>query len=168
MSSPSEIAYERIKMGKERNAAITKWFNKNEPQLIREARALGIKIFSGQFYSMLHTRVYRKNSKITGGGYVMPRHAIYVHKGVGRGYPIELQNGISITRSKKQEKLRDKGYNKTAIGNYLSVAMSGKKNGKARKAKPWFNPVIDKSLPELADTVQKYDADIVQQNIFID
>lgn len=167
--TPSEIAYDRIKMGKERNAAIRKWFRDNEPVLIREARALKIKVFSGQFYSFLRSRIYQRQSKIIGGGYVMPRHAIFVHKGVGRGYPIETQGGgMSITRTKKAQKLLDKGYNKTAIGHYLSIAISGKQRNGGRKPKAWFNPTIDRKLPELADTVAKYDADIAAQNIFID
>jgi hypothetical protein len=167
--TPSEIAYERIRFGKERNAAIRKWFNDNEPLLIREARALKVKVFSGQFYSYLRARIYQRQSKITGGGYVMPRHAIFVHKGVGKGYPIETQGGgMGITRTKKVQKLLDKGYNKAAIGHYLSTAISGKKKNGGRKAKPFFNPIIDRKLPELANTVQKFDADIAAANIFID
>ena len=57
------------------------------------------------------------------------RHGVFVHKGVGRGYP-----------------------------------KSGKKNieessGKGRKPVEWFNPVIDKYIPELADRIAEINAD---------
>ncbi len=160
MSKPIEV-----QLLQARNQAIRKWFNAQVTPLAMSAVHLGIKPYSGQFYSMFKTKIYQRNGKVIGGGYGMPRHAIYVHKGVGRGYPIELAGG-GITRKKAAERLTNKGYNKTAISNYLAVIMAGKHN-KKRKPKPWFNPVIDRNLPVLANEVQKHDANIISERIFI-
>lgn len=150
-----------------RNNAIRAWFATQKPLLTTEAKALGIATYSGDFYRMLKAKTYMRQQKIIGGGFGMPRHAIYVHKGVGRGYPIEVAGGQSITRTKAAQKLTDRGYNKTAIANTLAVSMAGKKN-KKRKPKGWFNPIIDRNLPVLANVVASHDADIIATNIFID
>lgn len=151
----------------ERNAVIRAWFASQKPKLATEAKGLGINTYSGDFYKMLRAKTYVRQGKVIGGGFGMPRHAIYVHKGVGRGYPIEVAGGQSITRTKAAQKLRDRGYNKSAIASTLAVSMAGKKN-KKRKPKGWFNPIIDRNLPVLADQVARHDADIIATNIFID
>lgn len=162
MSKPSYA-----EMYKERNAVIRRWFNQQMIPLGQNAVYLGIKPYTGAFYNTIKPKVYQRDFKVIGGGFGMPRHAIYVHKGVGRGYPIEVVGGPSITRTKAAQKLRDRGYNKSAIANTLAVSMAGKK-AKKRKPKPWFNPIIDRSLPVLADQVARHDADIIANNIFID
>jgi hypothetical protein len=48
----------------------------------------------------------------------------------------------------------------------ISRAQSSGGLGK-RKAKPWFNPVLDKAVPDLADRLQKHAADIVSDNMRI-
>jgi len=58
------------------------------------------------------------------------RHGVFVHKGVGRGYPIS--GGGKIMNS----------------------------IGKRRVAVEWFNPIIDKQAPLLADQLANINADI--------
>jgi hypothetical protein len=65
----------------------------------------------------LTVRTPKKSGIISRISYTIPRHMIYVHKGVGRGTKIDQ------------------------VGNTN------------RKAKPWFNPVIDANINKLADTV---------------
>jgi hypothetical protein len=57
------------------------------------------------------------------------RHGVFVHKGVGRGYP-----------SSGKQKIDNP-------------------SGKTRKPIEWFNPVIDKYIPELADKIAEINAD---------
>jgi len=59
------------------------------------------------------------------------RHGVFVHKGVSRGYPI--RGGGSIKNP----------------------------SGKSRVAIEWFNPVLDKDFPELANRIAEINADAV-------
>jgi hypothetical protein len=61
-------------------------------------------------------------------GFSFRREGIFVHKGVGRGYV--MNNGIVVKISKSQ------GFN--------------------RKPKPWFNPVIERFMPELEQIIHEY------------
>lgn len=65
----------------------------------------------------LSIRTPKRDGLIHRVSYSMPRHMIFVHKGVGRGTPI------------------------------------GKAGTTNRKAKPWFNPVIEENIDDLADIV---------------
>lgn len=65
----------------------------------------------------LAVRTPKRDGLIHRVSYSMPRHMIYVHKGVGRGTKI------------------------TEVGNTK------------REAKPWFNPVIEENIDELATIV---------------
>lgn len=61
----------------------------------------------------------------------IPKHMIYVHKGVGKGTPIE---------------------------------MAGTTN---RKAKPWFDPVVENNIEELADIVAEETGNAIVNNLLI-
>jgi hypothetical protein len=62
------------------------------------------------------------------------RHGVFVHKGVGRGYKM---NGGMVTR--------------TAKGPQTAP----------RKPDEWFNPILEKTLPELANRLAELNADAV-------
>lgn len=66
--------------------------------------------------------------------YTFERHGVFVHKGVGRGY--QMQGGM-VRR----------------------VAKS--KSTTVRLPAEWFNPVLDQSLPELANKLAVINADAV-------
>ncbi len=77
-----------------------------------------------------------KTTKKTSGmieriSYRIPRHMIFVHKGVGRGTPIE------------------------------------KAGTTKRKAKPWFNPVIERNIDQLADIVAEELGSALVNNLLI-
>lgn len=150
-----------------RNGDIIKWGKAQISPLKSEIRALGIKNYTGQMRRFLRDKYFRYNGKINGVGFAMPQHAVFVHKGVGRGYPIDASGGkaLGLTNSRKRKALEARGYNKRAIGRFLS--MSDKLGAKSRKPKPWFNPVIDRAVPVLADTVAKHNAEILEHNIYI-
>ena len=63
------------------------------------------------------------------------RHGIFVHKGVGRGWE---KRGPMVTRTAK-----------------------GKMQNGGRNIVEWFNPVIDRNAPELADRIAEVNADAV-------
>lgn len=63
------------------------------------------------------------------------RHGIFVHKGVGRGWEM---TGKLVRRTAK-----------------------GKMEGGGRNVVEWFNPVIDRHAPDLADQIAVVNADAV-------
>ena len=64
------------------------------------------------------------------------RHGVFVHKGVGNGY--KMQSGTVIRTAKKPIP-----------------------NPRPRVAAEWFNPILDQSLPELADKLADIGANAV-------
>ena len=97
-------------------------------------------------------RTHQDYGQVDGVGYSFERHGVFVHKGVGRGY---VMVGDTVVR----------GYHpKTEVKKYAN-----RKNRSAnavlfigpgiRKPVEWFNPVLDKYVPELADNVAKMNAD---------
>lgn len=104
------------------NQAIRKWGNKTHKQLLREIIRLNIKNRKNSrspksAINSISLRFRTRGGVINRIGWVMPRHMIYVHKGVGKDTPIEK---------------------------------AGTTN---RKAKEWYNPVVDQNMEELADVV---------------
>lgn len=150
-----------------RNRDVMAWGKGQISPLRKEMRSLGIRRYSGEMHRFLRDRYFRRDGRINGIGFRMPRHGVFVHKGVGRGYPIEVANAriMGGTASKTRSALDTKGYNERAIKRFMSP--TGRLLGKQRKPKPWFNPIIDRSLPKLADTVAKHNADIVAHNVYI-
>lgn len=148
----------------ERDQAITSWGRETIPQLKREMRSLGIRRYTGAMESYLKNRYYRRENRITSIGVAMPRHAVFVHKGVGRGYPM---GSSGKSKGQKALNLLSRGYNKATVARTVGRISNAEKMGKARKPKPWFNPVMDRRIPALASEVAKHDADIIATNILI-
>lgn len=67
------------------------------------------------------------------------REGVFVHKGVGRGY--EMQGG--------------------------QVVKTAKTNTFARHPKEWFNPVVERHIPELETIIEKYCDNIVVDSLRI-
>lgn len=118
------------------NAAVGKWARNTKAAAIAEGRRLGIKSEHGTLDNMRNS-YGRRNGEIIRVSFGMKRHLIYVHKGVGRGWPIVRQGGVG-------------------------AALSG-----GRKPKPFLNNIIDKRINMLADDVAKFRGDIVVDNIKI-
>jgi hypothetical protein len=89
----------------QRNIEVRNWDRENISLLRSEIDKLGIKKYSGAFLKYLKSRYYFNQFKdIRGIGYKMPRHAIYVHKGVGRGYGIKSTTTQQLGGKKRQPK----------------------------------------------------------------
>src|SRR5215212_4254521 len=112
----------------ERNAIASKWGRDTRKDIISEAKGLGVGVYSGRYYKQFRQRTYKSRGVVYAIAFNMIRHMVYVEKGVGRGYPIEVAQGRSLgqTKNKIAGTLRGKGYNKTAILMYLKNA--GKRN----------------------------------------
>lgn len=120
----------------ETNRKIRKWGNSTAAKLRSQVVSLGIKHTSKSpspraAINSISARYRERDGLINRVGYVIPRHMIYVHKGVGRGTSIEQ------------------------VGNTK------------RQAKPWFNPVIEKNIDELADIIANDLGNSIINNLFI-
>ncbi len=106
----------------------------------------------------LRANIYydRKYSKeVNRVGFSFVREGIYIHKGAGRG-----QGGVIGGRWIDR-------YGSLKSRNPESAGLQGTGN---RRPIRWFDPVIDKRLPQLADIVADYSAtmQVDATNIFID
>jgi hypothetical protein len=118
------------------NKKITAWAKSRKADLQQEMSSLGITHRKGSpsprpAQQSIKDSTRKKDGLINRIGYNIPRHMVYVHKGVGRGTPIE------------------------------------KAGTTKRKAKPWFNPVIDRHINSLADTVAEELGSALINNLFI-
>lgn len=146
----------------ERDNVARKWGKSTLSAVKSEAKSLGIRTYTGAFYRYLRDRYYKNRNNVIGAiGFAMPRHAVFVHKGVGRGYPIDAAQGNALgqSASKIKASLRARGFNQTAVNSALK--------GKRRKPKPWFNPIIDRNINQLADELANADANIIAHNLTI-
>jgi hypothetical protein len=111
------------------NLEVREWTSKSLRDLRSELTRLNVK-FSGNKNSMnkiLRTSIRNSNGMASRISFKLPQHAIFLHKGVGRGRPVSRPKG----------------------------------------AKQWFNPVIDRNIPDLADRVANGQADLIINNINI-
>ncbi|HZK97527.1 MAG TPA: hypothetical protein VFC67_25220 [Prolixibacteraceae bacterium] len=131
----------------EQNAAITQWASMVQRHLRGAAVLLthgkeGSITRPGRTERKLEDSIRTQNRKtygvITGQSFIFERHGVFVHKGVGRGY--EMQGGM-VVRIAKEDSI---------FSNNM---------GKVRVPFEWFNPVIEQSLPELADKLANINAD---------
>ena len=76
--------------------------------------------------------------------YTFERHGVFVHKGVGRGY--EMQGGMVIRTAKSEDPATREP---TWWGD----------DPRPRLPNEWFNPLLDQTLPELADKLAEINAD---------
>ena len=78
--------------------------------------------------------------------YTFERHGVFVHKGVGRGY--EMQGGMVVRTAKLEDPTTRQP---TWWGD----------DPRPRLPNEWFNPLLDQTLPELADKLAEINADAV-------
>lgn len=104
----------------------------------------------------IEPNIYKDKGEASRIGFSFAREGVYIHKGAGRG-----QGGF-----RGGSKWTDR-YGQLKKTNPLSFFKMGTGN---RKPIRWFDPVIDKNLPALADVVAEYAADmqIDATRIYID
>jgi hypothetical protein len=108
-----------------------RWFSdgKTEPMVMRgtgSKRRQELKLAAS-----IRSKTRQMYGEIDTITYTFERHGVFVHKGVGRGYPISGRGAIKNP------------------------------SGKTRVAVEWFNPVLDQNLPELANRIAEVNADAV-------
>jgi hypothetical protein len=134
---------------KEQNAVVRRWipgvnrelrssaawfrFGKTEPFI---TRGTGSKQRTeGKLVNSIKPSTKQHYGEIDTISFSFERHGIFVHKGVGRGWEM---TGKLVRRTAK-----------------------GKMQNGGRNVVEWFNPVIDRNAPELADQIALVNADAV-------
>jgi len=129
----------------EQNEAVSKWSS-----MVQRRLRLSLQQFNngknstvqrpGRSERMLRTSLNSKTKQNYGVidrvSIQFERHGVFVHKGVGNGY--KMQGGTVIRTAKKPIP-----------------------NPGPRVAVEWFNPILDQSLPELADKLADIGANAV-------
>lgn len=132
---------------REQNAVVRRWipgvnrelrssaswfqFGKTEPFIIRGTGAKQRQ--EGKLVNSIKPSTKQTYGEIDTISFSFERHGIFVHKGVGRGWEMK---GKLVTRTAK-----------------------GKMKNGGRNMVEWFNPVIDRNAPELADQIALVNAD---------
>ena len=158
LESTSRIArYERRQV-KEKlrqfNSEVKEWMG----YVIQDLKGnIALLVQKDEFLSdSLEPRIYKSKGETERVGFSFAREGIYIHRGAGRG-----QGGF-----RGGSKWTDK-YGKLKKTNPDSFYLMGTGN---RQPIRWFDPIIEKNLPKLADIVADYAADmqIDASRIFID
>ena len=134
---------------REQNAVVLRWipgvnrelrssaswfqFGKTEPFIIRGTGSKQRQ--EGKLVNSIKPSTKQTYGEIDTISFSFERHGIFVHKGVGRGWEMK---GKLVTRTAK-----------------------GKMKNGGRNVVEWFNPVIDRNAPELADQIALVNADVV-------
>jgi hypothetical protein len=108
-------------------------FGKTQPFIMRGTGAKRRQ--EGKLVNSIKPSTKQSYGEIDTISFSFERHGIFVHKGVGRGWEM---TGKLVRRTAK----------------------SKMKNG-SRNVVEWFNPVIDRNAPELADQIAIVNADAV-------
>ena len=108
-------------------------FGKTEPFIIRGTGAKQRQ--EGKLVNSIKPSTKQSYGEIDTISFSFERHGIFVHKGVGRGWKM---NGKLVTRTAK-----------------------GKMQNGGRNSVEWFNPVIDRNAPVLANQIAIVNADAV-------
>jgi len=92
-----------------------------------------------QLIRSLRLRFKKEYGEISQLKYEFSRHGVFFHKGVGRGY---IMQGSRVIRGTKK------------AGSIIQTT-----GPVLRKPKEWFNPVLAKEVPRLADEIANIQAD---------
>lgn len=108
-------------------------FGKSEPFIMRGSGSKRRQ--EGKLVNSIKPSTRQSYGEIDTISFSFERHGIFLHKGVGRGWEM---TGKVVRRTAK-----------------------GKMENGGRNAVEWFNPVIDKNVPDLADQIATVNADAV-------
>lgn len=147
----------------EYNNKITSWVGRTSTQLKRSIASLSTK-GKGELMRSLFGKTKKDFGEIESIVYSFNRYGVFFHKGVGRGY--KMVEGKVL----KQHQVASKVVKKRGLGKNPSFASGGSwyaliQNNihPPRQPKEWFNPVLDREVPKLADLVGQMKADMAAQ-----
>jgi hypothetical protein len=129
---------------KQFNTQVASWSRSTHRKIKQEVLRMVLNVGPGYEQQKVAVKKYGgEASKIT---FNFPYYMVFVHKGAGRGYG---GNKTGLFTNKKGDKSN------------TNTASMGKMGTGKRKAKPFFNPVVEAAFPNLADTIGQYHGDKV-------
>lgn len=118
-----------------------------------EQSRLGIKSISGELRNIKYKLLKKGADGIYGKiRFIFPRYGVFVHKGAGRG-----QGGA----------VGSHWLDKKGITIYTNPASRNKMNTGKRRAKEWFNPVVELFVDRLTERLKDYFISISYQRLKI-
>jgi len=150
METFSEIERYNIAQDADRLTAFNKEVEQWQDSVAQQLKA-GISLRSLRIANELKPKAYTdKYGLINRLGFSFPRHGVYIHKGAGRG-----QGGFTGSKWSYLKRINGIEIN-TSIIRHTNPTSLGKQNEGNRHAYRWFDPIIKKRLPELADICTRY------------
>lgn len=142
-----------IETTKQYNAQVAKWASEQRVALRSSLRQKVKRNIS--LSQSLKSKVYKHRNESQSVGFAFLREGIYLHKGAGRGHG-GLIGGSWIDPHGRRKTRDPRSAGKMATGN--------------RREVNWFDTVVEKKIPQLADIVADYSAtlQIDATHIFID
>lgn len=131
------------------NQKIVTWASQTTTQLKRSIGSLSMK-GKGVLMRSLFAKTKKDFGAIESIVYTFNRYGVFFHKGVGRGYT--MAGGRVIRGYRPDSKILRNRKDKTQI--------AGQGGSINRDPKEWFNPVLDREVPKLADMVGQLQADM--------
>jgi hypothetical protein len=129
------------------NSDVSKWASATKRKIKLEILRLVVSVGPGHNQQKVGVKKYAgEASRID---FNMPYYMVFVHKGAGRGYGGSKSGVFSSSTGKRKT-------------NPLSMGRMG--TGK-RRAKPFFNPIVEEQFPELHDIVAIYHGEKVMAKI---
>lgn len=146
----SEIERYSIAKNAERAIAFNKEVEKWQNSVVLQIK-VAIAPRSLRIAKELKPKAYKdKYGLINRLGFSFPRHGVYIHKGAGHS-----QGGFTGSKWSYQKRINGIMIN-TSIIRHTNPDSLGKQNEGNRHAYRWFDPIIKKRLPELADICTRY------------
>ena len=134
---------------KQYNALVDKWGFKTRMQLKNSISRLSMK-GKRELVTKLQYKTKKDFGETEAVIFSFPRHGVFFHKGVGRGYI--MMNGTVIRGQRKDKTSHGKNTEKNTMFSAVTVPLK-------RKPKDWFNPVFKTAIPQLADIIATTKAD---------
>lgn len=124
------------------NKEVRSWSNETKRKMKLRTLQLVLNIGPGHDRQTVAVKNYLgEASKIQ---FSFPYYMVFVHKGAGRGYGGKKTGLFSTPQGSKFSKRK------------TNPRSMGKMGTGKRKAKPWFNPVLEERFPQLAAIVSEY------------
>lgn len=131
------------------NGLIDRWGFKTRNMLKSSVARLSMK-GKRELVTRIQYRTKKDFGEINAVIFNFPRHGVFFHKGVGRGY---IMVAGTVVRGKRKD-TRDHSAN-TPQNSFIHSVQGPLK----RHPKEWFNPVFAIGIPQLADLIAQTKAD---------
>lgn len=120
------------------NKEVQQWTYRVRSILKRDIKSKATK-GEGVLANFLRSSIRKDMGEVDSVSYKFPRHGVFFHKGVARGY---VMSGSKVIRGIKNNK--------------VIKPLDGPIN---RQPQDWFNSTLEKQIPKLADVVADHKAD---------